>query len=359
MHALLYVDRRIRRALFRDDLEFLEAVANQLAVRLHNMSEALAPHRRGRTPLQQRPQEEIVLIGSDTHLAGALVLHPTGSQGRAGTDRWRGRHRQAPLAAPFTRPPAAGNAAANLCLRRFGRGHAGKLSLFGRSAADGSEQRPGILELADGGTVLIDDIDQLSPTLQKRLLRVIEQGQVQRQGDASPRQINVRIMSTMAQGLKKSELTPELAQCLETLSCYLPPLRDRHEDFELLVDHFIQDAAQRLDQPVRRLSANARALLLSQAWPGNIRQLRSVIEQAMVVATENIIKEEDLPEFLQNSKDSGSRLGPSPLIPLAEMERRHVLHMLEHCGGNKKAAAELLGIDRSTLYAKLRQYGVH
>lgn len=361
VHALLYVDRLDSAEPFsRSDLEFLEAVANQLAVRLHNMSEVSRLHAEVERLSQQRPVEEITLIGSDTHLGQVRSFIQQAAKaeqallliGEDGT----GKHsvaRAIHLASDRNQAPLQTLSCAGLDEAMC------ELSLFGRAAGEIEEARPGLLELADGGSVLIDDVDALSPAIQRRLLQFIQQGQVQRQGDSSSRKVHVRLMTAMSQSPTNSDLISELAQSLETLSVRLPPLRERHDDFEDLVDYFIQDAATRLDQPVRRLSADARGVLLSQQWPGNIRQLRLVIERAMVVAQSSIIKAEDLPESLHQEADQSSRLGPTPLIPLAEMERRHILHMLEHCGGNKKAAAELLGIDRSTLYAKLRQYGEH
>jgi two-component system response regulator HydG len=136
----------------------------------------------------------------------------------------------------------------------------------------------------------------------------------------------------------------------------LPPLRDRPADIEPLIEHFLAAASTKLGQPACRLAPEARTLLLRCPWPGNVRQLRNVLERASVLASSGVIRPDDLPAEV--------KAGPatvqveSPMATLADMERSHILRVLERVGGNKKQAAEVLAIDRSTLYAKLKQYGV-
>ena len=148
---------------------------------------------------------------------------------------------------------------------------------------------------------------------------------------------------------------------LNVIECQIPTLRERSTDLDMLIDHFLQLAAKKLDSPAAQLSAEARALLVSYEWPGNVRQLRNIIDKAMILADDGVIAADDLPPHInqQVHQVDGDQLTQWPLLPLAEIEKMHIMRMLDHTGGNKKATAELLGIDRSTLYAKLRQYKVH
>ncbi|MFW5829421.1 MAG: helix-turn-helix domain-containing protein, partial [Planctomycetota bacterium] len=133
----------------------------------------------------------------------------------------------------------------------------------------------------------------------------------------------------------------------------LPPLRERPEDIEVLIEHFLDRLAERGEER-KQISPRARAVLLGHDWPGNVRQLRNTLERAAILGSGTILDVADLPEALAGAETPEVR---TPIVSLAEMEKAHILRVLEHCGGNKKASAEVLGIDRSTLYAKLRQYG--
>ena len=188
---------------------------------------------------------------------------------------------------------------------------------------------------------------------------MLDRGEFARAGDGALRRVDVRIIASTSRDLDEEvhagRFRAELRTRLDVLSIVVPPLRNRPADIDALAEHFLQDAARRLGRPVQRLAPEARSLLLRYGWPGNVRQLKNVIERSAVLATGEVIRAQDLPEALRGPEAAPA--GASPIVPLAEVERAHIQRVLEHCGGNKKAAAEILGIDRSTLYAKLRLYG--
>jgi DNA-binding NtrC family response regulator len=210
--------------------------------------------------------------------------------------------------------------------------------------------------LCDGGTVVLEDLPEAGREVQERLVRAIDQGQVQRPGEANPRAADVRFIATLAKPLPHERLLPELADRFG-FTIVLPPLRDRIGDVEILATSALAVIADGLGRPAPVLEADALSVLLRHPWPGNVRQLRQALERAVVAADGGHIRARDLPDTIRTP--AADVEGQPPLLTLAEVERQHILHVLERLGGNKKAAAESLGIDRSTLYAKLKTYGVH
>jgi DNA-binding NtrC family response regulator len=235
--------------------------------------------------------------------------------------------------------------------------HALETLLFGY-AKPGEAATPGVFELSDRSTVFLDEVADLPLTVQARLLRLLENGEMQRSGDGALRRVDVRVIVATSRDLRDEmahgRLRGDLLNRLEVLSLTVPPLRQRPTDIDLLVDHFLKENAERLTQPLKRMAPDSRALLLRYNWPGNVRQLKNIIERACILAADRIIQPSDLPESIRGAEVP---IFQTPIASLGVIERAHILRVLEHCGGNKKAAAELLEIDRSTLYAKLRQYG--
>ena len=231
--------------------------------------------------------------------------------------------------------------------------------LFGQVKGDGAgESRPGIFEQADQATLFLDEIGELPAGAQAKLLRALEQGEIQRLGDGAMRRVDVRVIAATNHDLREEvragRFREDLRHRLDVLAVTAPTLRSRPADIDLLSDHFLRDHARRLGQPLKRLAPETRALLLRHPWPGNVRQLKNAVERACTLAADRVIHPRDLPDDLRGAETPPSA---TPIASLAVIERAHILRVLEHCGGNKKAAAELLEIDRSTLYAKLRQYG--
>ena len=230
--------------------------------------------------------------------------------------------------------------------------------LFGRTQANGVTS-PGTFELADGGTVYVDELADVPMIFQARIVRLLESGEVQRPGEATLRRVDVRVIAASAknltQALASGGIRAELFHALEGRQLVMPALRQRPGDIDILASYFFDQQAEQQHQPVKRLSSEAKALLMRYTWPGNVRQLRQLIEQAWALSSERILQVADLPNMV---RDSTPVVMDNQIHCLAAVERAHILRILNHCDGNKKAAAELLEIDRSTLYAKLKQYGV-
>jgi len=353
VHALLYVDRlTVGQPFTRADLEFLAAVANQMAVRLSSRATGDAVPKDGQR-MPQIPSQVVEVLGDDPtfvqvrdqalRLAEATL--PVLITGEAGSGK--------ELLARFIHAYSA----------RVGRpfqlvtcaaldDQGAEALLFGRATGAGT---PGAFELADGGTLYFDELSDLPSSVQARVLRVIETGEVQRPGLATLHRVGVRVIAGSVRDLRDSRLHPGLIHMFAGKQLALPPLRQRAGDIEVLTQVFLTQYAARHQQAPKRLSPEGRAVVLRHSWPGNVRELRQVIERACAMASKAVITPEDLP-ILQRSPDP--QQSSAAIEPLAVVERAHILRVLEHCGGNKKAAAELLEIDRSTLYAKLKQYGV-
>jgi transcriptional regulator with GAF, ATPase, and Fis domain len=366
VHALLYVDRVSggKAAFTRTDLEFLAAVANQLAVQL-SITQQVADLSAEVQRLQSAPRKgpAVRIVGSDPALQAvhAFVERAAPTQapvlvlGESGTGKElvaRAIHERSKRA---DRPLQVVNCAAiaeSLV----------ESTLFGhvKGAFTGADEtRPGVFELADGATLFLDEVGELPLATQAKLLRALEQGEVQRVGDGALRRVDVRMIAAtnrdLAAEAKAGRFREDLYHRLNVLVVTLPPLRDRPADIEQLIDHFLAESARRLGQEAKRLAPEARTLLLRYPWPGNVRQLRNVLERASILAAGTAIQPGDLPPEV---KAPAATVGvDAPMATLAEVERTHILRVLERCGGNKKQAADVLAIDRSTLYAKLKAYG--
>jgi DNA-binding NtrC family response regulator len=228
--------------------------------------------------------------------------------------------------------------------------------LFGheRGAFTGAiERRAGLLAVADGGTVFLDEVGELAPGCQAKLLRLLEDRRFERLGGHQVVEVDVRIIAAtnkdLGRAIAEGQFREDLFYRLNVLGITLPPLRERREDIPHLVAHFLKE----LGAAHRKLTPEAEEKLLSCSWPGNVRQLRNVIESAVVLGEGADISASDLVLPPQGQRGDGGAGGWEPLT-LEEVQRRHILRVLEHTGGNKKRAADLLGIERCTLYAKLK-----
>ena len=248
--------------------------------------------------------------------------------------------------------------------------------LFGHvkgSYTGATETTPGLFELADGGTIFLDEVGELPLTVQAKLLRVLETGEVQRVGATAPRSVDVHVLAATNRDLlaevAAKRFRSDLYYRINVVELTVPPLRDRREDIPYLVAAFVRDAAARLRKPLLGLTPAAERQLMARAWDGNVRELRNTIERACILAEGGWVTEREL-------KQSGSRLpsvGPSAPVPapvagngfadaddvkLSARERDHIRQVLERSGGNKMAAARALGLDRRTLYRRLDRYGL-
>ena len=219
----------------------------------------------------------------------------------------------------------------------------------------------GIFEQANGGTVFLDEIGETSPALQVKLLRVLEEGEFRAVGASRATRVDVRIVAATNVDLEKEvaeqRFRQDLFYRLSVIVITVPPLRERRADIPLLVGQFLQNACSRAGRQAQFTPAALDALT-GFSWPGNVRELENTIERLVLFSRGNVIDLPDLPPaFLQTSVEIGQQLFTG-LPPLEEIERRYLVHVLEMVGGNRTKAAEVMGIDRRTLYRMAERFGL-
>jgi len=223
-----------------------------------------------------------------------------------------------------------------------------------------TRRKPGRFETADTGTLFLDEIGELPPSVQVKLLRVLQEGEVQRLGSNSTIRVDVRIVAAthrdLAQLVRDGKFREDLFYRLHVIPVMLPPLRERREDIELLAQHFVTHFAMSNGRTPPALSPAVRRGLESWHWPGNVRELQNVIERAVVLDADGIIDLDDLPGQLGPASGAPPTLTVAVGTPLADVERRLILATLEHTGGDKALAASLLGVGRRTIYRKLEEF---
>jgi transcriptional regulator with PAS, ATPase and Fis domain len=235
--------------------------------------------------------------------------------------------------------------------------------LFGhvRGAFTGADRdRKGLFEAAHGGTIFLDEIGDLPGSAQAKLLRVLEEREIRRVGSADATPVDVRVVAATNRDLgdmvRTGDFRDDLYYRLNVASVHLPPLRERPDDLEPLVRHFIIHCNHKLGRNVTGISAPALALLSRHAWPGNVRELANVLERAMVAASGNVILPDHLPSQIRCARPAA--LGAAPALTLEAAERDQILRALDAAGGKRIAAAKLLGLSRRTLYRKLDRHGI-
>ena len=238
--------------------------------------------------------------------------------------------------------------------------------LFGhvRGAFTGAtaEGRPGRFELAHGGTLCLDEIGELPLELQPVLLRALEEGVVYRLGDTQPRRVDVRLLAMTNRNLhdevKSGRFRGDLYYRISVTRMRIPPLRERDIDIDLLVEHFNRRLAQRHAVPLRRLNAEVMAVLRAYSWPGNVREMRNIIENLLLTSREEEVALDELPAELLDETGTVATAEPVPLqsTSLEETERAAIARAVHGAHGNLAQAARSLGVSRSTLYRKLELY---
>lgn len=235
----------------------------------------------------------------------------------------------------------------------------GELFGYERGAFTGAvSAKPGKFELADGGTLFLDEIAEMSPALQAKLLRVLQDGRVQRLGSTRDIQVDVRIISATHADLQTAILEKrfreDLYYRLNVVQLYLPPLRDRPEDIPLLADHFLKKYAARMQKPIKSIAPQAMEQLRAHTWPGNVRELENTVQRALATTTDEVIKSF---QFASVRSPTGQSLrGGGPVLwfpvgaPLQDVEDRFIQATLDYCEGDKERAAKMLGISSRTLY---------
>jgi DNA-binding NtrC family response regulator len=245
--------------------------------------------------------------------------------------------------------------------------------LFGhmRGAFTGAtDHKPGLFELADGGTLFLDEIGELPLSVQAKLLRVLELGEVHRVGSLDPRRVSVHVIAATNRDLRAEvaagRFRSDLYYRLNVVEVRLPPLRDRREDIPYLTASFVRATSERLQKPLLGLSAGAERLLALAPWDGNVRELRNVIERACILADGEFITEREVSISMPSVQAavSAATTGRAVAVPsdaagtsdlLVTVEREHIQRALERAHGNKKAAARMLGLSRRALYRRLER----
>jgi len=238
--------------------------------------------------------------------------------------------------------------------------------LFGHvrgAFTDARENRNGLFVEASGGTLLLDEIAELPLALQPKLLRVLEDHKVRPLGSSKEVACDVRVLAASHRDLdaavKQGRFRSDLYYRLNVIQLELPPLRARGNDILLLTLSFIAQLSKRFGKSVTGLAQPAAACLLAYQWPGNVRELRNVVERALALSCHDLITLEDLPEQVRHPDGDVplpvSLVDPGTILPLEEMERRYIHQVLEKLEGNRTLAARLLGVDRKTLYRKLKE----
>jgi len=245
--------------------------------------------------------------------------------------------------------------------------------LFGhmRGAFTGAtDAKPGLFELADGGTLFLDEIGEMPLTMQAKLLRVVEYGEVQRVGATSPRRVDVQVIAATNRNLldevAAGRFRQDLYYRLNVVEIWLPALRDHLEDIPYLSAAFVKEFAAKFRKPLIGISPGAERVLQSSPWPGNVRELRNTLERACMLSESHLLSERELLSALGSSAARiqvlPARSEPAPAIPHApapELTRDAVHAALQRAGGNKSQAARALGLSRRAFYRRLESFGLH
>ena len=232
--------------------------------------------------------------------------------------------------------------------------------LFGHvkgSFTGAMHDKVGRFQQADGGTIFLDEIGDISPALQVRLLRVLQEREIEKVGGREPIKVDIRVIAATNKNLKEKveagEFRDDLYYRLKVVEVRIPPLRDRKEDIPLLVDHFIAKYNTKFRRHVNGVSETVLGCFMSHDWPGKVRELEHVIEHAFIVCRENVLSTPDLPEDLLESIDA-----IEPQLATDADSREGILDALRSARGNKSRAADLLGVSRRTIYRKIEEFGI-
>jgi len=242
--------------------------------------------------------------------------------------------------------------------------------LFGHvkgAFTDASTDRVGKFEYANGGTMFLDEVGDMPLATQIKLLRVLENGEITRVGSNDPIKVGVRILSAtnrnLEDAIKAGTFRSDLYHRLKVVTLRLPTLMERSHDIPILIDYFLKQFSAQHGKHIKGVSPAARHKLLSFDWPGNVRQLRNVVESMVVVDYDGLLDVDDLPEELAGpaeASDAPSSASLAALVgrPLTELERLFIVETLRIAGGNREEAAKMLGMGERTLYRKIKEYGV-
>jgi len=234
---------------------------------------------------------------------------------------------------------------------------------------DARSDRAGIFVEADGGTIFLDEIAELSPALQAKLLRVLQEGEIRPLGAARSQKVDVRVVAAtnkdLEENLTSGAFRQDLFYRLNVIHIHLPALRDRADDILPLAEHFLVSSASKARKDVRAFHESAKKALLGYGWPGNVRELENVVERAVALVEGPLVRVDDLPPLapVRDRRPPEGEAEQDPFaaalargLTLAELERDYIMKVVAAEGGNKTRAAQRLGLDRKTLYRKLEEY---
>ncbi len=222
--------------------------------------------------------------------------------------------------------------------------------------------KKGLLEIAEGGTVFLDEIGDMPLSMQIKLLRAIQEKEILRVGGTKPIKIDVRFISAthrdLSREVEEGRFRQDLFFRINVITLEIPPLCKRQEDIPFLIEHFITQKSREMGKRIKGITEDALKILLSYPWPGNVREVENVIERAVVLCKGEKIDMDLLPEYLQIYQIETYRKDPLRLPTLEEVEKNYIKWVLKKCRGNKSQAARIMGIDRVSLWRKLKRYGV-
>lgn len=236
--------------------------------------------------------------------------------------------------------------------------------LFGHTRGaftDARTERKGLFLEAEGGTLLLDEMGDMPAAMQVKLLRALEENRLRPVGSDREIPFDVRVLSATHRDLEtaveEERFRQDLFYRINVIQLHLPPLRGRGTDVLMLAKYFVEKFAAKTGRPIEGIDQAVAERLLAYSWPGNIRELRNVIERAVTLTRHNLLTVEDLPEKVRDHRGSTVFIGgddPNELVPMEEIERRYIAHVLKAAGNNQSQAAKILGVDRKTLYRKLK-----
>jgi DNA-binding NtrC family response regulator len=236
--------------------------------------------------------------------------------------------------------------------------------LFGHekgSFTGAAQQKQGKFEMADGGTIFLDEIGDISPKLQVDLLRVLQDRSFYRVGGSEIVKVDVRVIAAthvnLQQAVADGDFRDDLFYRLNVIEIRIPPLRERREDIPLLVAHFVEKLSHELGRDAGEISEGALKVLMAHDWPGNVRELENAVERAIVTCHSHVLTEEDF-SFLTEIRETAKPVTIPAGMTMQEMERLLIVETLRRASGNIKESAATLGIDRSTLYEKIKKYEI-
>jgi Nif-specific regulatory protein len=360
--GIIYIDSRITTTSFaKGDLEFLIALGNQVSIAVENVNlhkqlveENLYLHSVISSHDKIIGESEVIkqlysIIGKVSNHDSAVLI--TGETGTGKELVARAIHNNSPRKnKPFICVTCSLLSSTLIESELFG---------HERGAFTGAvDSKQGRLETANGGTIFLDEIGDVAPEVQVKLLRFLEQKEIVRIGGNRTIKLNVRVLAAtnrdLSEGIKDGSFREDLFYRLNSIQIKIPPLRHRVEDIPVLAGYFLDEFSKEMGRTMKKISSQAMDLMRIYEWPGNVRELRNTMERAMVLGGGEAILPLDLPEEIRKL---GDRL-PVAFPPLSQMERDHIIQALKLAGGNKTQAAAILRIGRATLYEKVKQYNI-